>query len=84
MKIIMKKFFSHIQAEDSIIMRLDKYLKQSRLIKRRVVAKEAAENSFVYVNDKIVKPSYKLSIGDIIKINFKKINYCESYFYITV
>ncbi|NMA04795.1 MAG: RNA-binding S4 domain-containing protein [Acholeplasmataceae bacterium] len=53
-------------------MRLDKYLKQSRLIKRRVVAKEAAENSFVYVNDKIVKPSYKLSIGDIIKINFKK------------
>ncbi len=53
-------------------MRLDKYLKQSRLIKRRVVAKEAAENSFVYVNDKIVKPSYKLSVGDIIKINFKR------------
>ncbi len=53
-------------------MRLDKFLKQSRLIKRRVVAKEASENGFVYVNDKIVKPSYKLSVGDIIKINFKR------------
>ncbi|MGI6360354.1 MAG: RNA-binding S4 domain-containing protein [Acholeplasmatales bacterium] len=53
-------------------MRLDKYLKQSRLIKRRVVAKEASENGFVYVNDKIVKPSYQLSVGDIIKINFKR------------
>lgn len=53
-------------------MRLDKYLKQSRLIKRRVVAKDASENGFVYVNEKIVKPSYQLSVGDIIKINFKR------------
>ncbi len=53
-------------------MRLDKYLKQSRLIKRRVVAKEATENNFVYVNDKIVKPSYQVSVGDTIKINFNR------------
>ncbi len=51
-------------------MRLDKYLKVSRLIKRRTVAKEAITNNHVYVNDKIGKPSYKVKIGDIIVIKF--------------
>lgn len=51
-------------------MRLDKYLKVSRLIRRRTVAKEATTNEFVYVNDKIQKPGYKVKIGDIIKIMF--------------
>lgn len=53
-------------------MRLDKYLKQSRLIKRRVVAKEATEGSFVSVNNKIEKPSYRVKIGDVITIKFDK------------
>lgn len=51
-------------------MRLDKYLKVSKLIKRRVVAKKASLNEFVFVNDLIQKPGYKVKIGDIIKIQF--------------
>ncbi len=51
-------------------MRIDKYLKVSRLIKRRTVANEACEQGRISVNDKIVKPSYEVKIGDIIKIRF--------------
>lgn len=51
-------------------MRLDKYLKVSRIIKRRTLSKEMADSERVYVNGKIVKPSYKLSIGDEIKVVF--------------
>ena len=51
-------------------MRLDKYLKVSRLIKRRTVAQEACENGKVIVNGKEVKPSYKLKIGDVVEIAF--------------
>ena len=53
-------------------MRLDKYLKQSRLIKRRVVAKEATEGHFVRVNDKLEKPAYRVKIGDVITIKFDR------------
>lgn len=49
-------------------MRLDKYLKVSRLIKRRTVANEACEKQKVLVNGKIVKPSYEVKIGDIIEL----------------
>ena len=51
-------------------MRLDKYLKVSRLIKRRTLAKEASESERILVNDKIAKPSKELKIGDIITICF--------------
>lgn len=51
-------------------MRLDKYLKVSRLIKRRTLAKEASESERILVNDKIAKPSKELKIGDIITIEF--------------
>lgn len=51
-------------------MRIDKYLKVSRLIKRRTVANEACEQGRISVNDKIVKPAYEVKIGDIIKIRF--------------
>jgi ribosomal 50S subunit-recycling heat shock protein len=51
-------------------MRIDKFLKVSRIIKRRTVAKEVTENERIFVNDKIVKPSYQLKIGDIITISF--------------
>ncbi|MGL4989680.1 MAG: RNA-binding S4 domain-containing protein [Sarcina sp.] len=51
-------------------MRLDKYLKVSRIIKRRTVAKEACEGDRVKINDKIAKPSTKIKDGDIIEIIF--------------
>lgn len=51
-------------------MRLDKFLKISRVIKRRTVANEAADNGRVMVNGKIVKPSYDVKVGDIIEIKF--------------
>lgn len=51
-------------------MRLDKYLKVSRLIKRRTLAKEVAEKERILVNDKAAKPSKELKIGDLITISF--------------
>ena len=51
-------------------MRLDKYLKVSRLIKRRTVANDACDGERVSVNGKVVKPSYNVKIGDIIQIAF--------------
>ena len=51
-------------------MRLDKYLKVSRLIKRRPLAKDVAESERILVNDIIKKPSYDLKIGDVITIMF--------------
>lgn len=51
-------------------MRLDKYLKVSRLIKRRTVANDACDAGRVMVNDKVVKASYDVKIGDVIEISF--------------
>ncbi len=49
-------------------MRLDKYLKISRLIKRRTIAKEVIDREVVYVNDVVAKPSKEIHVGDIIKL----------------
>ena len=51
-------------------MRIDKYLKVSRIIKRRTLAKEVTNEERILVNDKQVKPSYNVKIGDIITILF--------------
>ncbi|MCD6482348.1 MAG: RNA-binding S4 domain-containing protein [Candidatus Izimaplasma sp.] len=51
-------------------MRLDKYLKVSRIIKRRTVAKEVADNGRIFINDRIAKSSTKLFVNDIISIHF--------------
>ncbi|WP_315080610.1 RNA-binding S4 domain-containing protein [uncultured Clostridium sp.] len=51
-------------------MRLDKYLKVSRIIKRRTVAKEACESGRVSINGKVVKPSTDIKEDDIIEITF--------------
>ena len=51
-------------------MRLDKFLKVSRLIKRRTVANEACDAGRVLVNDKSAKASYDVKNGDIIEIQF--------------
>ena len=53
-------------------MRLDKYLKVSRLIKRRTVAKEASDSEKVIVNGRVAKPSTELKIGYIVEINYFK------------
>jgi len=51
-------------------LRLDKYLKVSRLIKRRTVANEACDASHISVNGKNAKASYDVKIGDVISISF--------------
>ena len=50
-------------------MRLDKYLKVSRIIKRRTVANEACDAGRVEVNGKVVRASYNVKIGDVITVN---------------
>jgi len=51
-------------------MRVDKFLKVSRILKRRTLAREAADGGRVKVNGKSVKPSYNVKIGDIVEIGF--------------
>ena len=51
-------------------MRLDKYLKVSRLIKRRTVANEACDSERVSVNGRTAKASYDVKLGDVIEIRF--------------
>ncbi|MBE6855483.1 MAG: RNA-binding S4 domain-containing protein [Ruminococcus sp.] len=50
-------------------MRLDKYLKVTRLIKRRTIANEACDAEKVTVNGKVARASYDVKIGDVIEIN---------------
>jgi heat shock protein 15 len=56
-------------------MRLDKYLKLTRIIKRRTVAKDAGESGIVSINGKVAKPSTQVKIGDIIEIQFPQSSY---------
>ena len=51
-------------------MRIDKYLKLTRIIKRRTIAQEACDQGRVSINDKVVKASNNVKIGDIIQIQF--------------
>ncbi len=51
-------------------MRIDKFLKVSRILKRRSVANEACSGGRVSVNGKDVKPSYSLKVGDVVEIRF--------------
>ena len=51
-------------------VRLDKFLKVSRLIKRRTVANEACDASHISVNGRMAKASYDVKVGDIIEISF--------------
>lgn len=56
-------------------MRLDKYLKVSRIIKRRTVANEACDAGRVIVNGKVARASYDVKVGDIIEISFGTRNF---------
>ena len=51
-------------------MRIDKFLKMSRVIKRRTIANEAADNGRISVNGIVIKASYEVKIGDIVEIKF--------------
>ena len=51
-------------------MRLDKWLKVSRLIKRRTVANEACDNERVSVNGRVQRASYDVKVGDVLEIRF--------------
>lgn len=51
-------------------MRLDKYLKVSRLIKRRTIANEACDHERVSVNGRPAKASYDVKVGDVLEIRF--------------
>lgn len=51
-------------------MRIDKYLKVSRIIKRRTVANDACDAQHVMVNGKEVKASYNVKIGDVVEVTF--------------
>lgn len=51
-------------------MRIDKYLKNSRIIKRRTIAKEACERGRVFINERQAKPGDNISVGDMIQIQF--------------
>lgn len=53
-------------------MRLDKYLKVSRLIKRRTVANEACDGGRVTVNGKVARASYDVKVGDVIALHFSE------------
>lgn len=55
-------------------MRIDKFLKNSRIIKRRQVAKEACENERVTINGNVAKPGSVVSEGDIVEVSFGKSN----------
>jgi ribosomal 50S subunit-recycling heat shock protein len=52
-------------------MRIDKYLKETRLIKRRKTSKDLAEANRVKINGKSVKPSYEVKLNDIIEVKVK-------------
>ncbi|HKM02459.1 MAG TPA: S4 domain-containing protein [Bacilli bacterium] len=54
-------------------MRIDKYLKLTRIIKRRQVSKEIIEYGRVAINGKVVKPASNVKVGDKLSINFSKV-----------
>jgi len=58
-------------------MRLDKFLKVSRLIKRRTVANEVCDSARVFVNNNPAKPAKQLKVGDVITIEYK--NFVKNY-----
>ena len=55
-------------------LRIDKYLKVSRLIKRRTLASEACDQGRVKINNKVAKPSNEVKVGDTIEIQFGNSN----------
>ena len=59
-----------MRERNEFFMRIDKFLKLSRVIKRRTVANEACDSGRISVNGKIIKASYEVKVGDIVEIKF--------------
>ena len=57
-------------------MRIDKFLKVTRILKRRSVAKDATDGGKVKVNGRTVKPSYQIKIGDVIELGYNTGTVC--------
>ena len=51
-------------------MRIDKFLKVSRIIKRRTVAKDITNEERIYINNNLAKPSKEVKVGDVVQIHF--------------
>ena len=51
-------------------MRIDKFLKLSRILKRRTLAEEACEKGKVLINGKEVKPGHRVKVGDVVEVTF--------------
>ena len=51
-------------------MRIDKFLKVSRILKRRALAVEAGKNGRIEVNGRVVKPAYQIKVGDVVEVLF--------------
>jgi ribosomal 50S subunit-recycling heat shock protein len=51
-------------------MRIDKFLKVSRILKRRTLAQEATSGGRVKVNGRVVKPAHQLKVGDVVELGF--------------
>ena len=60
----------HFYEKETNLIRLDKYIKVSRLIKRRTVANEACDGGRVTVNGKVARASYDVKVGDVIALHF--------------
>ena len=70
MNICIMEGFLYYNVRKSGFMRLDKYLKVSRIIKRRTVANEACDSGRVMLNDKVARASAEVKVGDVIEIAF--------------
>lgn len=57
-------------------MRIDKFLKNARIIKRRTVAKEACDGGRVFINNKMAKAGDEVSVGDRIEVQFGTNTFC--------
>lgn len=66
----LQKKIEKIENRTGYVMRIDKFLKNSRLIKRRTLAKDACDQERVFVNDKPAKPGTDVKVGDEILIRF--------------
>ena len=65
-----REFAKKIIKKDKIFMRIDKFLKVSRVIKRRSVAADACDGGRIEINGKVAKPSKDVKIGDVVQVSF--------------
>lgn len=56
--------------KEGVKVRLDKFLKVSRIFKRRTIAKEVSKNGRILINDRVAKPGTELKAGDILEISY--------------